>query len=94
MKFSNTNNPKFSYKTYAKAYVYDKNKPVKCDLYELWIHIDCKNFKYLDYRYLQNCNESWYCKTFCSIIFLFNSLSSDKTSEFVAPILTTVLYIK
>ena len=33
----------------------------------------------LDYRYLQNSNESWYCIECCSTIFPFNSLSSNKS---------------
>ena len=32
----------------------------------------------IDYRYLQNCDESWYCIECCSSIFPFNSLSSNK----------------
>ena len=51
---------------------------VQCDLYEHWIHIKCNNYNYLDYRYLQNCNESWYCIEYCSKIFLLSSLSCDK----------------
>ena len=35
-----------------------KIKAVQCELCELWIHIKCKNLNYLDYRYLQNCDES------------------------------------
>ena len=58
--------------------VHDNDKAVKCDLYELWIHIKCNNLNYLDYRSLQNCDESWYCIECCSAIFPFNSLSSDK----------------
>ena len=54
------------------------DKSVQCDLCELWIHIKCNNLNYLDYRYLQNCNESWYCIECCSTIFPFNSLSSNK----------------
>ena len=38
----------------------------------------CNNLNYLDYRYLQNCDESWYCIECCSTIFPFNSLSSNK----------------
>ena len=38
----------------------------------------CNNFNYLNYRYLQNCDESWYCIECCSTIFPFNSLSSNK----------------
>ena len=69
------NHPKLSCKICAK-HVQDKDKSVQCDLCELWIHIKC----YLDYRYLQNCDESWYCTECCSTIFPFNSLSSNKNS--------------
>ena len=49
-----------------------------CGLCELWIHIKCNKLNYLDYRYLQNCDESWYCIDCCSTIFPFNSLSNNK----------------
>ena len=58
--------------------VYDEDKVVQYDLCELWIHIKYNNLNYLDYRYLQNCDESWYCIECCSTIFPFNSLSSNK----------------
>ena len=73
----NIKNPKFPCRICTKN-VHDKDKAVQCDLCELWIHIKCNNLNYLDYRYLQNCDESWYCIECCSIIFLFNSLSSNK----------------
>ena len=73
----NINHPKFPCKICAKN-VQDKDKAVQCDLCELWIHIKCNNFNCLDYRYLQNCDEFWYSIACCSIIFLFNSLSSNK----------------
>ena len=40
--------------------------------------VKCNNLNYLDYRYLQNSTESWYCIECCCTIFPFNSLSSDK----------------
>ena len=58
--------------------VSDKNNAVQCNLCELWVHSKRNNVNYLDYRYLQNSNESWYCTECCSIMFLFNSLSSNK----------------
>ena len=73
----NINHPKFPCKICAKN-VHDKDKAVQCDLCELWIHIKCNNLNYLDYRYLQNCDESWYCIECCSTIFPFNSLTSNK----------------
>ena len=73
----NVNYPKFPCRICAKN-VHDKDKAVQCDLCEFWIHIKCNNLNYLDYRYLQSCDESWYCIECCSSIFPFNSLSSNK----------------
>ena len=73
----NIKNPKFPCRICTKN-VHDKDKAVQCDLCELWIHIKCKNLNYLDYRYLQNYDESWYCIECCSTIFHFNFLSSNK----------------
>ena len=42
------------------------------------MHIKCNNLNNLDYRYLQNSDESWYCTECCSTIFSSNSLSSNK----------------
>ena len=69
--------PKFPCRICEKN-VSDKDKAVQCDLCELWVHIKCNNLNYLDYRYLQNSNESWYCIECCSTIFPFNSLLSNK----------------
>ena len=73
----NINYPKFPCRICAKN-VSDKDKAVQCDLCELWVHIKCNDLSYLDYRYLQNSNKSWYCIECCSKIFPFNSLSSNK----------------
>ena len=72
----NISHVKFPCKICAKD-VNDKDKAVHCDLCELWVHIKCNNLNYIDYRYLQNCHESWYCIECCSTIFSFN-LSSNK----------------
>ena len=71
----NINHLKFPCRIWAKN-VHGKDKAVQCDLCELWIHINVTN--YLDYRYLQNCDESLHCIDCCSTIFLFNSLSNNK----------------
>ena len=52
----NINHPKFPCRICAKN-VHGKDKAVQCDLCELWIHIKCNKLNYLDYRYLQNCDE-------------------------------------
>ena len=73
----NIKNPKFPCRICTKN-LHDEDKAVQCDLCGLWIHIKCNNLNYLDYRYLQNCDESWYCIECCSAVFPFNSLSSNK----------------
>ena len=72
----NISHPKFPWKICAKN-VHNKDKAVQCNLCELGIHSKCNNLNCLDYRYLQNCDESGYCIECCSTIFLFN-LSSNK----------------
>ena len=74
----NIEHPKFPCRICAKN-VHDKDKAVQCGLCELWIHIECNKLNYLDYSYLQNCDESWYSIDCCSNIFPFNSLSSNKS---------------
>ena len=69
--------PSFHCRICAKN-VHDKDKAIQCDLCEFWIHIKCNNLNDLDYRYLQKCDESWYCIECCSSSFPFNSLSSNK----------------
>ena len=69
--------PKFPCRICVKN-VSDKDKAVQGDLCKLWVHIKCNNLNYLDYRYLQNSNESWYCIECCSTIFPINSLTSNK----------------
>ena len=73
----NISHPKFPCRICAKN-VQGKDKAVQCDLLELWIHIKCNKLNYLDYRYLQNCDESWYCTDCNSTVFSFKSLSSNK----------------
>ena len=77
MTCSSTNNPTFPCRTCAKN-VLDKDKAVQCVLCEYWIHTICNNLNYLDYRYLQIWNESWYCIWSYIKIFPFNSSSWDK----------------
>ena len=61
--------------------VHDNDKAVQCDLCELWIHIKCNNLNYLDCKYLQNCDEFWYCMECCSTGFPFNSCCTSTDSD-------------
>ena len=68
----NINHPKFPCKICAKI-VHNKDKAVQCNLCELWVHIKNNSLNYLDYRYLQNCDESQYCIECSNTIFFLNS---------------------
>ena len=71
------NCPKFPRKICTKN-VSENVNAVQFDLCKFKVRIKCNNLNYLDYRYLENSNESWYSIEFCSTIFPFNSLSSNK----------------
>ena len=43
-------------------------------------HIKFNKLNYLDDRYLQNCDEPWYCRECCSTSFPFNPYLATKTS--------------
>ena len=60
--------PSFHCRICAKN-VHDKDKAVQCN-----------NLNDLDYRYLQNCDESWYCIECCSSIFPSTLYQVTKTS--------------
>ena len=48
------------------------------DLCDYSIHINRNNLNYIDYKFLQNSNDPWYCILCCSQIFPFNSVKSNK----------------
>ena len=43
-------------KLYPKN-VSDNDNALLCDLCQTWIHIKCNHLNYIDYKYLQDCNE-------------------------------------
>ena len=58
--------------------VNDNDQAIQCELCNYWIHINCNNLNYIDYKFLQNSNDPWYCILCCSQIFPFNSMKSNK----------------
>ena len=49
----------------------------------LILHIKYNNLNYLDHRYLQKCDESWYCIECCGTIFLSTPYQATKSSWLV-----------
>ena len=72
-----TSSVKFPCKVCGKN-VNDNDQAIQCDLCNYWIHINCNNFSYIDYKSLQNSNDPWCCILFWSQIFPFNSMKSNK----------------
>ena len=52
-------------------------KAIQCDLSKCWVHIECTQLDYIDYKYFQSSNDPQFCATCCSAIFLFASLNSN-----------------
>ena len=72
---------KFPFKLCPKN-VSDNDNAILCDLRQTWVHIKCNHLNYIDYKYLQGCNEpSWYCLT--TILFLFGNLNNQQFLGFV-----------
>ena len=49
------------------------NQAIQCDLCDSRVHIKCNDLNYIDYKFLQNSNDPWFCISCCSKIFPFNT---------------------
>ena len=87
----NVNYTKFPCMICAKT-VPDKDKAVQCDTCEFRIHIKCNNINYLGYRYLQNCDESWYCKDFAALFFPLTPYQLSNVSWLVLLVVIVTSY--
>ena len=52
------------------------DQAIQCDLCDSWVHIKCNDLNYIDYKFLQNSNDPWFCISCCSKIFPFNSVKN------------------
>ena len=87
----NINQPKFPCSVCAKN-VHDKDKVVKCDFCKLWIHTKCNNLNYLDYRYLQNCDDPSIVQNVAAQFFLSTPYQVRKASWLVVLVLIVTSY--
>ena len=56
--------------------VSDNDNTILCDLFQTLIHIKCNYLNYIDYKYLQGCNEHWCCLSCTTRFFPFGSLNN------------------
>ena len=54
------------------------DQAIQRHLCDFWVHIKCNDLNYTDYKFLQNSNDPWFCISYCSETFPFNTVKSNK----------------
>ena len=62
--------------------VTDFDNAILCDLCQTWVHIKCNRLIYMDYKYLQGCNEPWYFLSSTNTLFPFGNLNNQNFLNF------------
>ena len=63
--------------------VTDNDNAILCNLCQTWVHIKCNHYNYMDYKYLQGCNEPWYCLSCSNTLFPFSNLNNQVFVNFI-----------
>ena len=63
--------------------VTDNDNAILCDLCQTWVHIKCNHLNYMDYKYLQDWNEPWYCLSCTNTLFPFGNLNNQNFQTFI-----------
>ena len=63
--------------------VTDNDNAILCDLCQTWVHIKCNHLNYMDYKYLQGCNETWYCLSCSNTLFPLGNLNNQIFLNFI-----------
>ena len=74
--------PIFPYRLCPKK-VTDYDNAILCDLCQTWVHFKCNHLNYMDYEYLQVCNEPWYCLSCSNTVFPFCNLNNQNFLNFI-----------
>ena len=56
--------------------VTNNDDAILCDLCQAWVHIKCNHLNYIDYKYLQGCNEPCYCLSCTNRLSPFGNLNN------------------
>ena len=56
---------------------------ILCDLYQTWVHTKCNHLNFIDYKYLQGCNEIYYSLCCTTMLFPFGSLNNQRFLVFI-----------
>ena len=79
---SNKGEPIFPCKLCPKN-VTDNYNAILCDLCQTWVHIKGNHLDYMDSKYLQGCNEPWYCLSCTNSLSLFGNLKNQNFVDFI-----------
>ena len=60
----------------------DNDNAILCDLCQTQRHTKCNHLSYIDYKYLQGCNEPWYCLSCTNTLFSFGNLNNQTFLNF------------
>ena len=63
--------------------VTDNDKAILCNLCQTWVHIKFNHLNYMDYKYLQGCNEPWCCLSCTNTYFPFGNLNNQNFLNFI-----------
>ena len=58
----------------------DNDNAILCDLCQTW---KCNHLNYMHYKYLQGCNEPWYCLSCSNTLFPFGNLNNQNFLNFI-----------
>ena len=60
----------------CKNNVTNSDQDIQCDLCDPWVHIKYNDLSFIDYKFLQNSNDPWFCISCCSEIFPFSTVKN------------------
>ena len=60
----------------------DNDNPILYDSCQTWIHIKSNHLYYKDYKYLQGCNEPWYCLSCTNTLYPFGNFNNQNFLNF------------
>ena len=60
----------------CKNNVTNSDQAIQCDLSDSWAYMKCNDLNFIDYKFLQNSNDPWFCISCCSEISPFSTVKN------------------
>ena len=78
LRNDSTSNIVFSSCNICEKSVSNKDDAMQCDICLAWIHLKCNKLNHIDYKYLKQSSDPWFCLYCCSTIFPFGLLCNKE----------------